>query len=75
MIEILLYVLVFYAGGMLGFWFKTFLYSKGDFSGAIIVTKYPDKTLYSLELNDDPEELEARKEVVFKVIVPDDGSQ
>jgi hypothetical protein len=72
---ILIYVLVFYAGVVAGFSLKTFLYRRGDFSGTINIFKYPDKTVFSLELEEDPDKFEARKEVVFKVNVPKEGSQ
>jgi hypothetical protein len=36
-------------------------------TGTILVTKDHEKTVYSLELNDYPEKIEFRKEVVFKV--------
>jgi hypothetical protein len=66
--EILLFILIFYAGVFAGFGMKTWLYSRYSYSGTINVTKGVDKTLYLLELDDDPEELETKKEVVFKVV-------
>jgi len=45
------------------------LFLKGQrlYSGTIHVKKTEDKIIYSLELEHDPEELETKKEVVFKV--------
>lgn len=66
-IEALIYVLVFYAGGMVGFVLKAWLNSRRSYSGTIYVSTEDHKTLYSLELEDYPESIAFRKEVVFKV--------
>jgi len=50
-----------------------FLNRRIKYSGNIIVTKPPGKTLYSLELDDDPENIEFKKKVIFKVLVPEES--
>jgi len=68
--DILVYVLIFWAGVLVGFLIKAWLNGKfKDYSGTIIVDtdKLTEKTVYSLVLDDYPEKLEFKKEVVFKV--------
>lgn len=47
-------------------------YNKSDarFDGAINVIETDEKTIYSLDLKDDPEVLNEKKEAVFKVNTP-----
>jgi hypothetical protein len=40
---------------------------RNRYSGTILVTESEEKTLYSLELDEYPENLKFKKEVVFKV--------
>jgi hypothetical protein len=40
--------------------------------GIIFITHTDDKTIYSLELDGDPEDLAYRDYVVFKVDIPDE---
>lgn len=42
--------------------------------GTIVVTESKGITLYSLELDGDPKEIAHKKEVTFKVTIPDDES-
>lgn len=63
--EILIYVLILWLGVIIGFFIRALFGHK--FSGTIYVTTNAEKTLYSLELNEYPEELKFKKEVVFKV--------
>ena len=65
MMEILIYLVIFYVGVFFGFLLRALFGKKS--SGTIYVTGNPEKTLYSLELNEYPEELRFKKEVVFKV--------
>lgn len=65
--EILIYVGIFYAGLMLGFVLRAVLARMSTASGTIHVIRDREKTVYSLELADYPEELRFKKEVVFKV--------
>lgn len=66
--DILLYVLILILGVVIGFLLKRRV-KYNDYSGTIVVSKdeLTDKTLYSLELDDDFETLETKKVVVFKV--------
>jgi hypothetical protein len=65
--ELLFYVLVFYAGLFVGFCIRSWIQRRTNYNGTIYVTKNPDKTLYSLELDDDPELIQFRKKVILKV--------
>lgn len=65
--EILAYLLVFYAGIFVGLVIRSWLYHRTKYNGSIYVNKSPDKTVYSLELDDDPEQIEFKKRVVLKV--------
>jgi hypothetical protein len=68
--EIFLYILAFWIGVLFGFLIKGWLNAKfREYSGTITVSTndLEEKTLYSLELNDYPETLQFKKEVVFKV--------
>ncbi len=58
-------------GIIVGFLIKTVLERRTKYGGSIIVTKSDEKTLYTLELDDDPEQIELKKKIVFKVIVPE----
>lgn len=64
---ILLYALSFYVGLFMGFFLKSWLAYRSSYSGVIHVTKGREKTVYSLELNDYPDEIAFKKEIVFKV--------
>jgi hypothetical protein len=65
--EILIFVLVFYAGAIFGFFTHRWVVSKTSYSGTMYVSHDAEKTLYSLELNEYPESIEFKKEIVFKV--------
>lgn len=69
--EILIYIGVFYFGLFSGYLLKSWLARRTTSSGTIYVTHDEEKTLYSLELDDYPESIEFRKEVVFKVDASD----
>lgn len=71
--NILIYILIFCLGLLLGFLITKLLGRKDDLIGNIVVAKSEGNTLYSLELNDDPGKIESKKKVVFKV-VPDEES-
>jgi hypothetical protein len=49
--------------------------SGAKYSGTIQVKKFPDKTLFSLELDDEPETLETKDEVIFRVNTEKSDSQ
>jgi hypothetical protein len=44
---------------------------KRNLVGAIVVTEKEGTTLFSLELDGDPKEIVSKKEVTFKILVPD----
>lgn len=54
-------------GIVIGILLEKWKSSRGRYSGTILVTESEEKTLYSLELDEYPEELKFKKEVVFKV--------
>ncbi len=63
--DILIYLLILWVGIILGFFIRALFGNRS--SGTIYVTRDAQKTLYSLELNEYPEVLRFKKEVVFKV--------
>lgn len=66
--EILWFFLVFYIGLFLGFFLRSWMGRRfKDYSGTMLITHKEEKTMYSLVLDDYPEKLEFKKEVVFKV--------
>lgn len=63
-------IALFWMGIIVGFLFKSWMNSKfKDYSGTIIVDtdELAEKTVYSLVLDDYPEMLVFKKEVVFKI--------
>lgn len=69
--EILWFFLVFYLGLFLGFCLRSWLGRRfKHYSGTMLVSHNEEKTVYTLELNDYPDELRFKKEVVFKVDTP-----
>lgn len=66
--EILVHAIIFSVGVSVGYLLKAwFTIRFRDYSGTIFVEKDEEKTLYSLELDDDPETLQFRKILTFKV--------
>lgn len=61
-------ILIFYAGFITGFGMRAWLQYRTSYNGAIIVTKEDDRKIYSLVLDDYPEKIELRKEVILKVV-------
>jgi hypothetical protein len=47
---------------------------KNGYDGNIVVSSGEEKIIYSLELNEDPEPLQFKKKVIFKIVVPDEES-
>jgi hypothetical protein len=68
---ILWYVLVFYVGLFIGFLLSVVLRRWKSYDGKIVVTHPGNRTLYSLELEDYPEKIEFKKEVILKVDASD----
>ena len=76
MIQILIYIVIFYAGVFFGFLLKSFIASRWrDYSGTIYVNRdeVREKTVYSLVLDEYPEELIFKKVVIFKVDAPEES--
>lgn len=67
------WVLVFFiVGFMVGFAVRGWFNSRSRYSGVIFVEKSEGKTVYSLVLDDYPEKLEFKKQVVLRVETPDE---
>lgn len=60
------------AGIILGYFITRLLEREYSSSGKIIVNKSDGKTLYSLELDGNPKEIEFKKKIFFTVVVPSD---
>ena len=65
--EILMWVFAFALGILIGVLLEKWKSHRSRYSGTILVTESEEKTLYSLELDEYPENLKFKKEVVFKV--------
>lgn len=68
--EVLVYLLIFSAGTLVGYLGRVWMAHRFvDYSGTIVVDTddLTDKTVYSLVLDDYPEKLEFKKEVVFRI--------
>lgn len=61
------FVLVFYVGATLGFFFGNTLLRKKSYAGTLKVSEFEGKVVYLLELERDPEELRRKKRIVFAV--------
>jgi len=70
---VLLQVVLSSPGILVGFLLKTWLVRREKSSGTIYVTEGEERLLYSLELDEYPEELKFKKKVVFKVDTSDDS--
>lgn len=71
--DIVVYGLIFWAGLVAGYVLKAWLTARfKDYSGTIVVDTddFANKTVYSLVLDDYPEKLEFKKEVVFRIDSP-----
>jgi hypothetical protein len=62
----------FYVGLFTGIIIQRWLVSRKSYSGIIQVTHTEDKTLFSLELGEDPEMIAYRNEVIFKVVTTEE---
>jgi len=70
MVTILIYIAIFWVGLLLGFFLHMYLlYGFREYSGTIFIKKdeLTEKTVYTLELEDYPDTIAFKKEVVFKV--------
>jgi hypothetical protein len=67
---VIFWLLVFWAGWLVGYVTKAWMdYKFRDYSGTIVVDKdrLREKTVYSLILDEYPEKLEFKKTVIFRV--------
>lgn len=64
---ILWYILVFSFGLWIGFLLRAWIAHREQYSGTIHITHSEKKTLYSLELDEYPESIEFKKQIVFRV--------
>ena len=64
----LLYIGIFFGGLIVGYFAHYWVMSMQAFSGTMRVIKDEEKTVYSLELSEDPEELAYKPMVIFKVV-------
>jgi hypothetical protein len=61
-------VLIFYGGATIGYILRTWLQYRSSYNGILIIGKDEGKTVYSLVLDDYPDKIEFRKEVILKVV-------
>ena len=64
---ILWFILVYSFGLWMGFLLRAWIARRERYSGTIHITHSEQRTLYSLELDDYPETIEFKKQVVFRV--------
>ena len=64
---ILMWAFACILGIVIGILLEKWRAQRNRYSGTILVTESEEKTLYSLELDEYPENLKFKKEVVFKV--------
>ena len=70
---ILWYILVFILGTWAGFIIRHWLQYRTSYDGKIVITHENHRTLYSLELEDYPDTIEFKKEVILKVDTPEES--
>ncbi len=68
-----LVAVIFLVGAIWGFFIKTLLVRHTRYGGTIHITQVEEKTLYSLELEDYPESISLKKEIMFKVDTSDES--
>jgi|KBSMisStaDraftv2_1062788.scaffolds.fasta_scaffold27891_4 hypothetical protein len=66
-VEIIIVIGVFYFGVFIGFILRKWLVDRSGYDGDLLIIKDDDKIIYSLELHDDPEMMEFKNELIFKV--------
>jgi hypothetical protein len=67
MVEILLLILAFILGVLFGYICRVYIVRYSGYGGTIIVTETEDTKTFSLEVNSDPDDLEDKDEIIFKV--------
>lgn len=60
-------IVIFYVGLAIGFYIKHWLLNRSGYDGVVLILKDDEKILYSLELHDDPEEIQYKNELILKV--------
>lgn len=60
-------IVIFYAGIGVGFYLKHWLLNRSGYDGIVLIVKDDNKILYSLELHEDPEEIQYKNELILKV--------
>jgi hypothetical protein len=66
--QLLLYFGIFWGGLFVGYMLHHWLISMRSFDGIMRVTKEDEKTVYSLELTEEPDMLAYQTLVIFKVV-------
>jgi len=66
-VEIIIVIGVFYFGVFIGFILRKWLVDRSGYDGDLLIIKDDDKIIYSLELHEDPEMMEFKNELIFKV--------
>jgi hypothetical protein len=74
--EFILCLVVFGVGVLAGYLARVSVANNTGYDGTIKITKIENRTIFSLELEDDPEQLEYETKVIFRVKASDmDSSQ
>jgi hypothetical protein len=72
--EILVYVLIFWAGALVGIVLRGWMTHRfKSYTGTILVTHDEEKIVYRLILDEYPDAIQFKKEVVFKVDAPEEN--
>jgi len=66
-VEIVIVIGVFYFGVFIGFVLRKWIVDRSGYDGDLLIIKDDDKIIYSLELHEDPEMMEFKNELIFKV--------
>ena len=61
-------IVIFYAGLGVGFYLKHWLLNRSGYDGKVLILKDEDKILYSLELDEDPVQIQFKNELILKVM-------
>ena len=68
------YILIVLLSLYIGYMIRGVYERRKSFDGDILVTEKDGITLYSLELNANPEEIKTKKEITFAVKIPTEES-
>ena len=67
-------VIAFYVGLFIGLIMQRGLARRRSYSGIMNVVKHPDKTVFTLDVHEDPVLLIDKDEVIFKVVTSEEDS-